>query len=272
MNTTQCLVALYQYGQEQEGRANIFAKNIHPWQEGRAHIGGPPSSLYPLLVPLQLVPPLLALRSKYCSKCTWDSFYPFPLSVPLFSRALKLKPQLGQLEKSACASTSVLFFVRAAALGDFTLCPCHNVNDQLSLVAFSKRSRLQRTFSKGTSLINKEMAIHNQIFVCLDWPTTYSLQVSAASIVPLHLKKQIWIIRTFKVWWTKSAVFYSNFDINTEWQKLGQSSIWNNLCVCQHERCPPRDTQAKPRWHPSVNTISKTNVHHSQDTVTHVNS
>ena len=164
MNTTQCLVALYQYGQEQEGRANNFAKNIHPWQEGRAHIGGPPSSLYPPLVPLQQVAP----HSKDCSKCTWDSFY--PLLLPLFSRALKLKPQLGQLEKSACASSSKSFlcFVIAAALGDFTLCPCDNVNDQLSLVAFSKRSRLQRTFSKGRSLINKEMAIHNQIFVCLD--------------------------------------------------------------------------------------------------------
>ena len=68
------------------------------------------------------------------------------------------------------------------------------------------------------------------------------------------------------------CVFYWNIDINTEWQKSGQSGIWTNLlCLCQLEKCP-RGTQAKPRWHLSVNTISKTNVHHSQDTVTHVHS
>ena len=88
---------------------------------------------------------------------------------------------------------------------------------------------------------------------------------------------QIWIIWTFKFWSTKFArqvdvSFVETLTSTQEWQQSGQSRIWTNLlCLCQLERCP-RGTQAKPRWHLSVNTISKTNVHHSQDTVTHVHS
>ena len=93
-----------------------------------------------------------------------------------------------------CWHSFLSFTALWSALGDFTLWLCDNVNDQLSLVATSKRSRLQRTFSEGTPLINKEIEIHNQIFVWLDWPTAYPLQVSVASLVPLDLKKQMQII------------------------------------------------------------------------------
>ena len=70
-----------------------------------------------------------------------------------------------------CWHSFLSFTALWSALGDFTLWLCDNVNDQLSLVATSKRSRLQRTFSEGTPLINKEIEIHNQIFVRLDWPS-----------------------------------------------------------------------------------------------------
>ena len=118
MNTTQCLVALHQYCQEQEGRAHIFAKNIHPWQfckristpgnfakecpplamgEGAYWRLGPPSTLNPLPVTLLLCPPILLVNPSSDQNALGTLFSP-PFSMPLFSGALhtaqKLKFQL----------------------------------------------------------------------------------------------------------------------------------------------------------------------------------
>ena len=114
-----------------------------------------------------------------------------------------------------CWHSFLSFTALWSALGDFTLWLCDNVNDQLSLVATSKRSRLQRTFSEGTPLINKEIAIHNQIFVRLDWPSP-PLQVC---LLLFYILFQGWkCVQSFQ---------------NKNWQK----SVWS-WCLCQLEMCP----------------------------------
>ena len=191
-------------------------------------------------------------------------FLPIPsLSAPVL-QGTKTEAQLGQLQKSACPPLLKIFsqlrcFVIAAALGDFTLCPCDNVNDQLSLVAFSERSRLQRTFSKGTSLINKEMAIHDQIFVCLDWPTPPPT-LCKCLLLPLYPSKmQIWIIWTFKFWSTKFArqvtvTFVETFT-STQSDKslvnLVPGIIWYMFVstrILALRGVPACGMQAKPCW------------------------
>ena len=129
MCLTQCLVDVYQYGHwpGAKGQGEYFCTEYPPLARGQGAYWRPtfqfgPSTRPPSTVPFQLVP----ARSKYCSKCTWDSFYPFPLSVPLFSRALKLKPNLVSFKRVLVPPSSKSFlscFVIAAALGDFTLCP-----------------------------------------------------------------------------------------------------------------------------------------------------
>ena len=175
-------------------------------------------------------------------------FLPIPsLSAPVL-QGTKTEAQLGQLQKSACPPLLKIF---SQLLCDssctwwlHTLPGCDNVNDQLSLVAFSERSRLQRTFSKGTSLINKEMAILDQIFVCLDWPH----QLPFASVCCFNCTSRLEDANmnhrniknmTYRICVSGRCVFYWKFDINTEWQKSGQSCIWTNLlCVCQLKKCP----------------------------------
>ena len=98
------------------GRAHIFAKNIHPSKilqriytlargQGANRRLTRPSTLYPLLVPPLACPPF------NCPKCTL--FTP-PLSQcpcsPEHWAALKLKAQLCQLQKSACALLLKTFF------------------------------------------------------------------------------------------------------------------------------------------------------------------
>ena len=186
-------------------------------------------------------------------------FLPIPsLSAPVL-QGTKTEAQLGQLQKSACPPLLKIF---SQLLCDssctwwlHTLPGCDNVNDQLSLVAFSERSRLQRTFSKGTSLINKEMAILDQIFVCLDWPTyptNYPLQVSVASIVPIedanmnHMNIQILIN---KICASGRCVFCWNFDINTRVTTVWSISYLDKSAVFV-------STWVVSPWHASQTTLT----------------
>ena len=130
------------------GQGEYFCKENPPLARGQGAYWRPTfkfASLHPLHCADYTCPPNKSNLLLFMFKMHPGLFS--PLSLVSFKRVLD-KHCLCLCPCACALPLKILSLLcdSSSALGDFTLFPCDNVNDQLYLVAFTKRSQLQRTF------------------------------------------------------------------------------------------------------------------------------